>query len=241
MVLRRRATPSHDERWFHRAYTRALSSGHVNRARRWLPLSGTLAALAMGSTSLIAPPPPVAGAPGAVVVAYFTSHHVGLEIESVNLSIGMILLIVFAATIHGRLGDIGSLTAFGAVLVISACTLVEVAAFQALVYRPNPDVARAILLNDLQDFGFQVTTFPALLFLAASSYAILTTRGLPRILGQAAATAAALQIVAWISFFAPTGPLAAGGIPSIIAFAALLAWTVACSLTMVARPLKGAH
>jgi hypothetical protein len=207
----------------------------LNRARRWLPISGTLAALAMGSTALIAPPPPVAGAPSAEVVAYFTSHHVGLEIESVNLCIGMILLIVFAATLHAQLGENASLTALAAVVVIAACTLVEVAAFQALAYRPNPDAARATLLNDLQDFAFQVTSFPALLFLGASSYAILATRRLPRLLGQAAAIAAALQIVAWVSFFAPTGPLAAGGMPSIVAFAALLAWTVACSLRMVVR------
>jgi uncharacterized membrane-anchored protein YitT (DUF2179 family) len=192
----------------------------------------------MGSTSQIAPPPPVAGARGSDIVAYFISHHVGLEIESVVLSVGMILLMVFAAALHARIGDTASLAAFAAVAVIAACTLVEVAAFQALVYRPDPDPARATLLNDLQDFGFQVTTFPALLFLAASSYAILATRALPRLLGLAAAVAAALQVVAWVSFFAPTGPLAAGGIPSIISFAALLAWTVACSITMVARPVR---
>jgi hypothetical protein len=61
----------------------------VNGAGRWLPLSGALAVLAMGSTSVIARPPPVAGAPAAEVVAYFTSHHVGLEIESVNLCVGI--------------------------------------------------------------------------------------------------------------------------------------------------------
>jgi hypothetical protein len=208
----------------------------VNRASRWLPLSGALAVLAMGSTGVIAPPPPVAGAPAPEVVAYFAAHHVGLEIESVNLCIGVILRVVFAATLHARLNGIASLTALVAVGVIAACTLVEVAAFQALVYRPNPDASRATLLNDLQDFGFQVTTFPALLFLAASSYAILTIRALPRILGLAAAIAAGLEVVAWISFFAPTGQLAAGGFPSIVAFGALLAWTAACSITMVVRP-----
>ena len=208
----------------------------MNRARRWLPLSGVLAVMAMGSTSQIAPPPPVAGALASDVVDYFTAHHVALEIESVILSVGMILLMVFAATLHTRLGDNASLTAFAAVVVIAACTLVEVAAFETLAYRPSPDAARATLLNDLQDFGFQVTSFPALLFLAASSYAILTSRELPRIVGQAAAVAAALQVVAWVSFFAPSGPLAAGGVPSIISFAALLAWTAACSITMVVRP-----
>jgi hypothetical protein len=208
----------------------------LNRARRWLPISGALAAVAMGSSALIAPPPPVAGAPPAEVVTYFTVHHIGLEIESVSLSVGMILLIVFAATLHARIGEVASLTALAAAVAIASCTLVEVAAFQALVYRPDPDPARATLLNDLQDFGFQVTTFPALLFLAASSYAILSSRVVPRLLGWAAALAAALQVVAWVSFFATTGPLAAGGIPSIIAFAALLTWTVACSIAMVGRP-----
>jgi hypothetical protein len=212
----------------------------LNRARRWLPISGVLAAVAMGSSGLIAPPPPVAGAPAAEVVTYFTVHHVGLEIESVNLSVGMILLILFAATLHARIGVVASLTALAATVAIAASTLVEVAAFQALVYRPDPDPARATLLNDLQDFGFQVTTFPALMFLAASCYAILSSDALPRVLGWAAALAATLQTVAWVSFFAPTGLLAAGGIPSIIAFVALLAWTVACSITMVARPANQA-
>ena len=212
----------------------------MNRAQRWLPVSGLLTVLAMGSTSVIAPPPPVAGAAASEVVAYFTAHHFGLEVESVNLSVGMVLLIVFAMTIHARLGSVGSLTAVVAAAVIAACTLVEVAAFQALTYRPNPDAARAILLNDFQDFAFQVTTFPALLFLTASSYAILTTSSLPRLLGLAAAVAAALQVVAWISFFAPSGQLAAGGIPSIVAFGALLGWIAACSVTMVIRPRHAA-
>jgi hypothetical protein len=189
----------------------------------------------MVSTALIAPPPPVAGAPAAQVLAYFAKYHVGLEIESFNLCVGMILLMVFAATLHSWLGGTASLTALAAVAVMAACTLVEVAVFQSLVYRPNPDAARATLLNDLQDFAFQVTTFPALLFLASSAYAILTTRLLPPSAGQAAAVAAALQIVAWVAFFTPSGRFAAGGIPSEIAFAALVAWVLGCSLTMVLR------
>ena len=191
----------------------------------------------MGSSGLIAPPPPVAGAPAADVVAYFTGHHAGLEIESVSLSVGIVLLILFAATLHARIGDHASLTALAAAVAIAACVLVEVAAFQALVYRPDPDPARATLLNDLQNFGFEVTTFPTLLFLAGSSYAILSSLSLPRVLGWAAALAATVQVITWVSFFAPTGPLAAGGMLSVIAFAALLAWTLACSITMVARPV----
>ena len=212
----------------------------MNVARRRLPLSGVLATIFIASTALIAPPPPVAGAPAAQVLAYFAANHVGLEVESVNLCVGMVLLVVFAATLHDWLGSTASMTAFAAVAVIAACTLVEVAVFQSLVYRPSPDASRATLLNDLQDFAFQVTTFPALLFLGASSYAILTTGRLPRLLGQAAAVAAALQVVAWVAFFTPSGPLAAGGIPSEIAFGALLAWVLGCSLTMALRGQKAA-
>jgi hypothetical protein len=56
---------------------------------------------------------------------------------------------------------------------------------------------------------------------------------LPRWLGLAAAVAGALQVVAWISFFAPSGILAAGALPDIVAFAALLAWLAACSIVML--------
>ncbi|HXC79338.1 MAG TPA: hypothetical protein VNU19_20075 [Candidatus Acidoferrum sp.] len=214
----------------------------MSRARRWLPVSGALAAILMVSTALIAPPPPVAGAPAAQVLAYFAQYHAGLEVESLNLCLGMVLLLVFAATLHDWLGNTASLTALVAIAVMAGCTLLEVAVFQSLAYRPNPDAARATLLNDLQDFAFQVTTFPALLFLASSAYAILTTRRLPRRAGQAAAIAAALQVVAWVAFFAPSGRFAAGGIPSEIAFAALVAWVLGGSATMlvVGRPATAA-
>ena len=142
---------------------------------------------------------------------------------------------LFAANLHNWLGGTASLTAFGAATAIAACTLVEVAAFQSLAYRPNPDPIRATLLNDLQDFAFQVTTFPALLFLASSSYAILTTRRLPRAAGLTAAVAASLQVVAWIAFFTPSGPFAAGGIPSEIAFGVLIGWILGCSVTMLVK------
>ena len=127
------------------------------------------------------------------------------------------------------------MTAFVGAAILAACVLVQVAAFHALAFRPNPDPTRAALLNDLQSFTFQVATFPTLLFLGAAAAAIFSTRRLPRWLGLLAAAAAALQVVAWISFFAPSGILAAGGLPDIVSFAALLAWLVACSLVMLAR------
>jgi hypothetical protein len=203
---------------------------------RWLPVSGLLAVVAMALTGLISPPPPVAGAPVAEVVAYYAAHRPGLAAESVSDGVGMILLVIFAASCHARIGSSASLTAFAAAAVVAACTLVQVAAFQALAYRAGPDPARAALLNDLQSFTFQVTTFPALLFLGAAAAAILGSGALPRWLGLAAAVAASLQAVSWISFFAPSGVLAAGALPDIVAFGSLLAWLVACSLTMLARP-----
>jgi hypothetical protein len=203
---------------------------------RWLPASGLLAAAALALTGLISPPPPVAGAPAADVATYYAGHGVGLEIESMADGIGVMLLVTFAATFHARIRSIPSLTAFVAAAILAACTLVQVAAFHALAFRPNPDPARAALLNDLQSFAFQVSTFPTLLLLGAAAAAILASRALPRWLGQAAAVAAALQAVAWISFFAPPGILAAGALPDIISFAALLAWLVTCSVVMLARP-----
>jgi hypothetical protein len=72
-----------------------------------------------------------------------------------------------------------------------------------------------------------------LLFLAAASLAIFHSGALPRWLGLAAAAAAGLQAVSWVSFFAPPGGLATGAYPDIVAFAAMLGWVVACSVSMV--------
>ncbi len=200
-----------------------------------MPASGVLAAVALALTGLISPPPPVAGAPASDIAAYYARHHVGLEIESVADGVGVMLLVIFSAVFHARIRTTPSMTALVASAIVAACTLVEVAAFQALAFRPNPELARAALLNDLQTFGFQVTTFPTLLFLAAAGAAILSSGALPRWLGPAAAVAAGLQAVAWISFFAPSGILAAGALPDIVAFAALLAWLVTCSVVMLRR------
>jgi hypothetical protein len=210
----------------------------VSAITRWLPASGLLAAIAFALTGLISPPPPVAGASAADVVAYFAHHHIGLEVESVADGIGGMLLVLFAATFHSRMSTMPSLTAFVSAAIIAACVLVQVAAFQALAFRPGADAARAALLNDLQSFTFQVATFPTLMFLGAAAAAILTSRSLPRWLGLAAVAAAALQAASWISFFATSGMLAAGGLPDVVSFAALLAWLVSCSLVMVARSAR---
>jgi hypothetical protein len=205
----------------------------VRIGTRWIPVTGLLAAFAFALTGLISPPPPLAGAQAADVAAYYARHHIGLEAESLADGIGAMLLVVFAATLHARIKTTGSLTALIAAAIVAACVLVQVAAFQSLAFRPNPEPARAALLNDLQSFTFQVATFPTLLFLGAAAAAILSSRRLPSWLGLTAAVAAALQAVSWVSFFAPSGILAAGGLPDIVSFAALLAWLAACSVVMM--------
>jgi hypothetical protein len=208
---------------------------NVSAITRWLPASGLVATIAFALTGLISPPPPVAGAPAADIISYYAGHHTGLELESLADGIGAMLLVVFAATFHARMRTMPSLTAFAAAATVAACVFVQVAAFQALAFRAGPDPTRAALLNDLQSFTFQVATFPTLLFLGAAAAAILTSRSLPRWLGWAAVAAAVLQAVSWISFFAPSGMLAAGGLPDVVSFAAHLAWLVACSVVMLAR------
>lgn len=205
----------------------------MSRWARFLPASGLLAAIALASTGLISSPPPIAGAPANDVALYFARHHIALEIESVADCVGVTLLVIFAATLHAHIRTVPSITALAAAAIIAACTLVQVAAFEALAYRPDPESVRAALLNDLQSFTFQVVTFPTALFLGSAGTAILVTQALPRWVGLAAVVAACLQAVAWISFFAPPGNLAAGGIPDVVAFTALLAWLVGSSLAML--------
>jgi hypothetical protein len=200
-----------------------------------------LAAVALALTGLISPPPPEAGSPATEVVAYYASHRVGLEIESVADGVGITLLVIFAATFHARIQSGLSMTAFVAAAIIAATTLVQVAAFHALAFRANPEPLRAALLNDLQGFTFQVTTFPSLLFLGAAGAAILVSGGLQRWFGLAAIVAAGLQAFSWVSFFAPSGVLAAGAVPDIVSFAALLTWLVACSVAMLMQDRRPAQ
>src|ERR1700674_5938342 len=122
---------------------------------RWLPASGLFAAVALALTGLISPPPPLAGAPAADIATYYLQHRAGLEIESVADGIGAMLLVVFAAVFHSRIRTMPSMTAFVGAAILAACVLVQVAAFHALAFRPNPDPTRAALLNDLQSFTFQ--------------------------------------------------------------------------------------
>jgi hypothetical protein len=110
----------------------------MRRFVRWAPASDVLAAVALALTGLIAPPPPVAGTQAADIVAYYARHRVGLEIESVADGVGGMLLVMFAATFHARIRSIPSLTAFVTAAIVAACMLVQVAAFQALAFRPNP-------------------------------------------------------------------------------------------------------
>jgi hypothetical protein len=218
-----------------RQVTTTVKLRPVNSFVRWLPATGLFAAVALALTGLISPPPPVAGAPATEIAAYYARHHTGLEIESIADGLGVMLLVIFAATFHARLRTIPSLTAFGAAAIVAACTLVQVAVFHTLAFRADPDPTRAVVLNDMQTFVFQVTTFPTLLFLGAAGAAILLSGSLPRRLALGAFVAAALQVVAWVSFFATYGILAAGALPDIAAFAALLAWLVACSVVMLVR------
>src|SRR5260370_35673662 len=99
---------------------------------------------------------------GVEVAASSARHHLGLEIESVADGIGGMLLVIFAATIHARIRSTPSLTALVATAILAACMLVQVAVFQSLAFRPDPDPTLAALLNDLHSFTFEVTTFPVL-------------------------------------------------------------------------------
>ena len=172
-------------------------------------------------------------------MTYYQAHRTGLEIESAVDAVGVMLLVLFAATLHSQLKSAPSLMAFGAACILASCTLNEVAAFQSMAYRPTSDPALAALFSDFQGFAFEVTTFPGLAFLASIGVAIVVSRSVPRWVGLAAFLAAAAQAVAWISLFAPPGPLAAGGVPDIVSFVALLAWLTAGSGALIfRRPAK---
>src|SRR5260370_33285404 len=119
-----------------------------------MPAGGRLGGVRVARTGFVAPQRAGGGAQGAGLAASYDRHHAGLEIESVADGIGVTLLVIFAAVFHARIRTTPSMTAFVGAAIIAASTLVEGAAFQALAFRPNPDLARATRLNDLSSFVF---------------------------------------------------------------------------------------
>ena len=210
----------------------------MTASRVWAA-SGLLAVLLLGSTALIAPPPPGAGAAPAQITAYYAAYRDGLGLEALLYWVGAILLLVFAARLLQRLGIYPlTLLGFGAAVTGVGLMLAEDVTFQALFYdRGEP--GQEVSLSDLQNLFVSFSFLPYAVFLASMGWA-LRSSGSPR-LGVCGLVAAALQLPSLYTVLAAPGPLAAGGVLNVIAFAGLLGWLLLTSISLVVSPSAGSE
>ena len=149
--------------------------------------------------------------------------------------IGILLLIVFAATLWTVLRDgdesgIVAGTAFGAGIASAAVKLASVPAAFALYWRAdqgwNPQVATALF--DMNDAAFVLTWAIDAVMLGAAALVILRSGVLPRWLGWLAAVAGTISIA--------TVPIAMKAPP--VGILLTFVWLIATSVVLTRRSLR---
>ncbi len=149
--------------------------------------------------------------------------------------VGILLLIVFAATLWNVLRDgdksgIVAATAFGAGIASAAVKLASVPAAFALYWRAdqgwNPQVATALF--DMNDAAFVLTWAIDAVMLGAAALVILRSGVLPRWLGWLAAVAGTISIA--------TVPIAMKAPP--VGILLTFVWLIATSVVLTRRSLR---
>jgi hypothetical protein len=149
--------------------------------------------------------------------------------------IGILLLLVFAATLWSVLRDgdksgIVAATAFGAGIASAAVKLASVPAAFALYWRAdqgwNPQVATALF--DMNDAAFVLTWAIDAVMLGAAALVILRSGVLPRWLGWLAAVAGTISIA--------TVPIAMKAPP--VGILLTFVWLIATSVVLTRRSLR---
>ena len=161
-------------------------------ANRLAPLSGAAAAVLIVASQGAAGTPPGSDAPASEVVEYYVEHDTGQIASAALLSLGAILVLVFAATLVTVLRR-GAVASGPVVLLLSgAAVLVAGLAIFAGLSLTLGDLAGQVDDSTLrsvhvlsQELFFPVTVGVSAFFLGAG-FATLRTGALPRWLGWAA-------------------------------------------------------
>jgi hypothetical protein len=222
-----------------------LSDIHEPASRRLVGICG-LAAFVLSAAIAAVPPPPPVGTAGAVVRDYYAAH--GTRVLVFNF-LGLVGLVPFlpviaytVALVRDREGTRGWLwlLILAAALFMCAAGFVALAVLQGAAYcapDAGPELARA--LGDLASLWFGMFFVTVVAFMLALAGAVQRTRIWPAWIAWASLAVAAASLAASLGTVVTTGPLAAGGPVTLVAFLAFLIWLLAYSVLILARPPAG--
>ena len=189
----------------------------------------------------LVPPPPATGAAVSDIVAYYKIHNgLGYLIPSYIQQFGLLFLLYDpVGAVSGQLRAEGeaqhlSTIVFGAGVAVVTILLAFGAVSITLPLRTD-DPALIQALSDLVGIGLVTYFLPAAVLVAAASIAILRTGVMARWLGILGLAVVVVQLLGSLSLVITSGPFAAAGLFSILAYLGFLVWMLAASIVLMVK------
>ena len=215
--------------------------------RRLAGISGVVFVVLSAAVVVTAPPLPTLEASGADIVTYYSAHQagflVGNYLGALAVVPGFLALVYLAIMIRDAEPGRGSLwiLAIAANATALAVAMMIFALLQATaVVAPTAPASTAKAISDAGNMTFAFFFVPNAAAIAALSWGFLSTGTMPAWIGWSGVLVALLQLLASLGTVVITGPLAAGGLVTVLAFGALLGWLLVIAILLIVRPAKPA-
>jgi hypothetical protein len=198
--------------------------------------------------AVTAPPLPTLTAGAAEVGAYYSAHQGGFlagnYLGAVALVPGLVLLAFLVQGIRSAEAPGGAVWLLAALAsgVGFASALFLLALLQATgVVAPTAEPGTAKALSDVSNIAFGMSLLPLGAMVGSLSWGFLATGVLSRWIGCAGLVVALVNLLASLGTVILTGPMAAGGPATLVAFIALVGWSLWVSIAvLVSRDMAAA-
>lgn len=180
--------------------------------------------------------------PDQEIVSYFVDNRSGLLLQAYLFGLASIFFLWFIGSLRSHLRraeeETGRLSAvaFGGGVATLAIVLVGISLSAALAFRvaeADPSVAMALFHVGSQ--AFTLSSFPAVVLVAAASVVIIRTSALPPWLGWLGGLLSLAFLVSGLAVFVESGPLASGGVYGYTVFGVFFLWVLLASVLLVQR------
>ena len=214
-------------------------------SRKLAGVSGVAFVLLSLVIAVTAPLPPSLASSGADIVSYYSAHQGGFlfgnYLGAVAILPAFLLVVYLALAIKEAEPEGGHLWLL--ILLTNASSLTVAMVLFALlqaaaVVSPGSTPQTAKAISDSANMLFGFSALPTGAATAALAWGFLATHTFSRPIGRAGIGVAALQLISSLGTLIVSGPLAAGGIVTVVALVAFVAWFLWISVTLLIRPQK---
>jgi hypothetical protein len=210
------------------------------RGSRLVGIAGLLAALCFLVAFLLDPTPPAAGASGTEVLAHAAQYQNSDRAAAFLFGLSGAVLIVFLSGLRQHLSSTHERsswapTAMIAGGVIAAVMLMSTSALFFTLASQGTSIAPglAVVVSDAVNYGFVFAGFGVIVFVPSAASLMLHRQGAWRWLGRLGFVVGVLQIPYLDTAFFTSGVMRAGGVVTILGFAAVGVWIVAVSVVLL--------